>query len=274
MRVSEAIEDFLKKKRAQGLVYESQKFTLLAFQRSIKDLPITEVTSRQVLDFINRRQISHSTGMEEHRCLRMFFEFCNDRGYMSELSMPQRQRRGDDRRPISFIFTRTQIRKLIQATQGNQSNRFCTISDATLRTVLLTIYGTGALPKEVFRLKRDELDLNRNLIFLGGNANVRPRTVPLNKDLHCLLGAYLRSKERRSVPTANVFVSACGGPVSRSALTRSFVRLRTRAGVVRVDGGKCKPRMRDFRQHADFLIMPTRYSKPALVAPETHLESA
>jgi hypothetical protein len=30
----------------------------------------------------------------------------------------------------------------------------------------------------------------------------------------------------------------------------------------------------DFRQHADFLIMPTRYSKPALVAPETHWESA
>jgi integrase len=33
-------------------------------------------------------------------------------------------------------------------------------------------------------------------------------------------------------------------------------------------------RLHDLRQHADFLIMPTQYSKPALVAPETQLESA
>jgi hypothetical protein len=38
--------------------------------------------------------------------------------------------------------------------------------------------------------------------------------------------------------------------------------------------GVSPPRLHDLRQHADFLIMPTRYSKPALVAPETHLESA
>jgi hypothetical protein len=38
--------------------------------------------------------------------------------------------------------------------------------------------------------------------------------------------------------------------------------------------GVSPPRLHDLRQHADFLIMPTQYSKPALVATETHLESA
>src|SRR5579863_1196601 len=121
MRVSEAIEIYLQKTRAQGLGYETQEFTLLAFERCITDLPIAEVTSKQILEFLNRRQISYGTWMQEHRVLRKFTEFWTDRGYMSAFSMPQRQRRNDDRRPITFIYTRTQIRNLIQATRGNQS---------------------------------------------------------------------------------------------------------------------------------------------------------
>jgi integrase/recombinase XerD len=248
MKLSEAIEDYLRQKRALGLLYDTHEFDFLAFQRFTTDLPIGDVTSNHILDFLNRRPTSHFTWMQKHRRLRMLFEFLADRGYMSALSMPQRQRRSEDRPPISFIYTRTQVQKLIRTTPGNQSNRGCVISDETIRTVLLTLYGTGALPREVLWLKRDELDLKRNLIFLCGNANVTPRTVPLNKDLHGLLGAYLRSNRRRSVPTANVFVSTCGGPLSLNAFTRSFARLRIRAGVVRVDGGKLKPRMRDFRQ--------------------------
>jgi hypothetical protein len=58
MRVSEAIEGYLRRKRAQGLGYKTEEFTLIAFQRCISDLPIGEVTSKQVLDFLNRRQTS------------------------------------------------------------------------------------------------------------------------------------------------------------------------------------------------------------------------
>lgn len=248
MRVSEAIEDYLRKKRATGLGYETEERTLSAFRRFVNDLPIAEVTSTQVTEFLNSRKVSNCARMAKQRRLRMFFEFCADRGFMSALAMPQPQKRGNDRPPIPFAYTQTEVRRLIQATQGNQSNRFCMVSEATLRTVLLTLYGTGAIPSEIFWLKRDDLDLRRSLIFLRGDRIVIPRRVPLNRDLRDLLGSYLRSEERRSVLCPNVFVSRRGAPLPAGPMERSFARLRVRAGVVRVDGGNCQPRMRDLRQ--------------------------
>jgi hypothetical protein len=53
----------------------------------------------------------------------------------------------------------------------------------------------------------------------------------------------------------------------------AFQQLRKSLGW-KARGSHPFPRIHDLRQHADFLIMPTQYSKPALVATETHLESA
>jgi len=113
---------------------------------------------------------------------------------------------------------------------------------------LLTMYGTGAFPKEILWLKRSDLDLKRNLMSLPGNAMIRPRTVPIGKDLHDLLSAYLHSKERSRVHNDNLFVSSSGKPLSERTFTKTFAKVRIRAGVVRVDGGRCKPRLHDLRQ--------------------------
>lgn len=246
MTLSEAIEGYLRQKRANGLGYETEEGTLSAFRRYINDLPIGEVTSKQVIEFLNTRRVSNCTWMAKHRRLRMFFEFWAARGLMSAIPMPQRK--ADDRVPTPFFYSRSEVRRLVQATQGNQSNHFCVVSDTTLRTVLLTLYGTGAIPGEIIWLKREDLDLKHSLIFLRGNRIVVPRRVPLSRDLRDLLGDYLRSEERRSQPCPNVFVSKLGGPLSEDPIARSFARLRIRAGIVRVDGGKCQPQMRDLRQ--------------------------
>ena len=100
MRVSEAIEGYLRRKRANGLSYKTEEFTLSEFRRYLGDRLITEVTSEQVVGFLNARKVSKNTWIAKHCCLRMFFEFWTDRGNMSALSMPRPPRRDDGRLPM------------------------------------------------------------------------------------------------------------------------------------------------------------------------------
>lgn len=250
MRVSTAIEGYLHRKRANGLAYKTQESILSEFRRYVSDPLIAEVTPKQVIDFLNIRHCSNGRWMARHSCLRMFFEFWTDRGHMSALSMPQPKRRDsdNDRRAVPFIYTQTELRRLIQATHGNQAHGLCVVSEKTFRTVLLTLYGTGATTSEIFWLRRDDLDLKSNLVLLRGDRITLRRRVPLNKDLHELLVNYLRSEERRSAPGPHVFVSKRGGPLPAHAMMKAFARLRIRAGLVRVDRGVRQPRMLDLRQ--------------------------
>lgn len=247
MRLSEAIERYLSLKRANGLLYVTEGHLLNGFRRHVSDLLLGEITPNHVLEFLNSRKCSKNRWVTIHSCLRRFFEFWTDRGQMSPLSMPQAKRRDRLGLSIPYIYTRTQVRKLIRATYGNQIHGNCRVSDATFRTILLTLYGTGAMTNEITYLTADDLDLKRNLISLRGDGMIQPRRIPLCKDLHELLISYLHSEERKSVSSPNVFVTNRGGPLPTNQLDYSFRRLRTRAGVVRLDPGVRKPRMCDLR---------------------------
>ncbi len=247
MKVSEGVERYLQRKRATGLSYQTEEWTLSAFLRYVNDRPIQEITAKHVLEFLSLRNTSDTRWVAKHRSLRNLFEFLTDRGYMSPLLMPPLRRR-DDRPPIPFIYSRTEVRKLVQSAQQNQTNHLCAVSARTLRAVLLMLYGTGATTGEIFCLKREDLDLRRNVVSFRGDRMIQPRKIPISKDVHALLQNYLHSEERRALSVQNVFVSKHGRPLRAHWMTNAFARLRVRAGVIRIDGGKCPPRMCDLRQ--------------------------
>src|SRR5205814_10713347 len=110
------------------------------------------------------------------------------------------------------------------ATHSNQTHGLCAVSAVTFRTVLLSLYGTGAMPSEIFWLKLNDLDLRRSLIFLRGDKVVLARRVPLGKDLNKILASYLHSEDRRRVSDSpNVFVTNHGKPLTRDMMVNSFV---------------------------------------------------
>ena len=246
MRVSEAIERYLQRKRASGWRYEAEEYILSDFCRFVNS-PIQDITSRQVLEYLNSKEISDSRWSRKHACLRRFFEFWTDRGCIVPLPMPQPKRK-EVRATIPFIYTRTDVRKLIKSTDGIQVNHRCVVSGQTIRAVLLMLYGTGATTSEIFWLKREELDLRRRLVSLHGGRIVQPRRIPIGEELTDMLRDYLRSEERMRVSNSNVFVSRLGGALRAGLMQKAFLRLRARAGVIRLDGGKCRPRMCDLRQ--------------------------
>ncbi len=248
MRLLSAIERYLRAKRNSGLRYETEASILWAFQRYVRDPLIGDISPREVLEFLNIRQCSTRRWTIKHSCLRMFFEFWSDRGHMPAISMPQRNNEGCDRTAAAHIYTRAELRRLLQMTCVAQANVLCGMSGATLRAVLLALYGTGAMTGEILRLRRTDLDLERNMVFLCGNGKIRPRRVPLNAALRKELSDYLHSKERRSAPScSNVFVSKMGGPLQSRSASLSFARLRTLACVVCVGTHQNKPRMSDLR---------------------------
>ena len=190
MKVSEAIAGYLRRKRANGLSYKTEEFTLSEFGRYVGDMFLAEITPKQVIEFLDVRRLANNTWIAKNRCLRMFFEFWTDRGYMSALSVPQSPKRDDGRLPLPFVYKRTEIQRLIQASHGNQDHGLCAVGEETFRTIILTLYGTGAMTSEIFWLKQDDLDTRRGLIFLRGSRVVLARRVPLGKDLQL---AQLRS---------------------------------------------------------------------------------
>lgn len=246
MRTLDGISTYLQRKRAVGLGYETAEIILSGFCRFTADLPLEQLSTRQVLDFLNSRNSTTSTWRAKHSVLRQFFEFWADRGVMPALLMPQ-VRLPKQPATLPFIYTPAEVGALIQATRGNQINRLCVVSERTLRIILLVLYGTGATTREIFKLKCDEVDLKRRIISVCGDRIVQPRTIPISNDVRDLLQNYMRSNDRRAVVSAYVFVSKSGCPLKGHWMKNSFVRLRARSGIIRPDAGYRLPRMRDLR---------------------------
>jgi len=248
VKISEGVERYLGRRRAMGLSCQSEEAIFSAFRRHVNNLPIQEITQKHVLEFLGLRDTSHARLMAKHRSLTSLFQFLTDREYMYALAMPPVRGREDDPPPIPFIYSPTEIRKLMQCTDQNQTNQLCAVSARTLRAVLLMLYGTGASTSEAISLKREDLDLKRNLVTFRGDRMIQRRTVPVCKDIHELLRSYLRSEESKGHSTQSVFVSKRGQPLRAHWMTCAFARLRVRAGIIRNDGGKCPPTLRDLRQ--------------------------
>jgi len=246
MKTSDGIDTYLQRKRALGLAYESVEFALRAFCRFTGDVPLEDLTTRHVLDFLNSRNSSTGTWRSKFRILRQFFEFSTDRGTMPALLMPQR--RLPEHQPFhSVVYTHAEILSLIHATHGNQTNPLCVVSEQTLRTVLLALYGTGTTTGEMIKLKCGDVDLKRRMMSVCGDRIVQPRKIPISNDVRSLLQNYLRSKERQKFGGAYVFVSTSGSPLRDHWMVKNFVRLRARSGIMRHDMGYREPQMRDLR---------------------------
>jgi site-specific recombinase XerD len=246
MKTLDGIRSYLRRKRSIGVAYETAEFALSGFCRFNGDVPLEEVTTRQVLDFLNSRNSSTATRRAKYRMLRQFFEFWADRGVMPALLMPQ-LRLPSHVASLSFIYTQSEVRALILGTGGNQRNRLCVVSEQTLRTVLLALYGTGATTREIFKLKVEEVDLKHRIISMCGDRIVQSRRIPISHDVRDLLQNYLKSKDRKAVASEYVFVSTSGNPLKAHWMERSFVRLRARSGIIRRDMRYREPQMRDLR---------------------------
>jgi hypothetical protein len=54
MTLSEAIEAFVQNKRSTGILFDYGKRQLSSFRRYVGDLPLSQISSREVIGFLDR----------------------------------------------------------------------------------------------------------------------------------------------------------------------------------------------------------------------------
>ena len=244
MKVSKAVRLYVAHKRSMGWEFTYIEKSLMSFYRYVGDVHLRSVTTTQVSGFLDGR--AQTTAWWNYDRLKRFFNHWKFRGQLDFLPLPAPIPRGRSTF-VPHIYSRAEIRRLVSEDALNSIKRPRVIDPATLRTLLLFLYGTGVIVSEALTLKESDLDLTRDVMTVRRNAHARRRTIPIGADVHKLLTMYLRSAARKQFKDGNLFLTRNGTPVYSSTLNGHFQVVRRNANVVRFDGGRFQPRLQDFR---------------------------
>ena len=246
MRLRTAIKIYVGRKKLSGLRYTKSEQTLRAFARHVGGPPLDAVTSTQVLDFLNGPRTSATTWRHKFGQLRKFFEYWQFRDHLDRLPLP-RMRPPSAQTFVPYIYSKTELRIILDATSLSQKGKSCMVDAQTFRTLLLFLYATGMLLGEAMRLLRDDVDLDRGIITVRGWRFGRLRRIPIGPDLQRVLKSYSAARNMATVEGRTYFVNKLSQPINDVTLSKSFQRLRKIAGISRNDGGCYQPRIHDLR---------------------------
>jgi integrase len=148
-----------------------------------------------------------------------------------------------------YIFPEEELRRLFKAAGELETPRMA-LQGATLRPLLLLLYGAGLRISEALALTLADVDLTASLLTIRESKFYKTRLVPVGPRLTATLRAYAddrRQQGHTNDPASPFFVTRTGSAVTRGMAERAFVRLRTIAGIAREDGARYQPRLHDLR---------------------------
>jgi integrase/recombinase XerD len=245
VRVDQCVEIYVQKKKDCGYSYNSIAKLLRRFAQFTGRLNISLVTTERVSQFLCEAPISNNTSRAYTWQLRNFFRYWHGRRQIGTvpdvpLKPPMAQTF------VPYVYTRQDIRALLDATSICQRGRKCLISPAALRTLILFLYGTGIRIGDALALSSDHVDLVGSTIIVRGTT-VLERTIPIGRDVRSVLSGYLDSDERSRFGRAQcLFLNTKGKPIRYGIVCTTFNRLRKLSGVKRADS-TYQPRMHDLR---------------------------
>ena len=245
MKLSEGIEQYLQYKQTRGIGFEKGYKNFQGFSKGLGEIGLAEIQTRDVLRFLNGPKTSAVTFRGKHSQLRYFFEYFAVREIIPEFSMPP-NRPLQRQTFIPYIYTREEIRRLLQATRVPMTPND-SVHPQTLRAFLVTLYTTGALAGEILQLAAKDVDLRRGFITIRTARFNRSRKLPIGKDLLGALRRYAAWKKRTKLDADVFFPRIDGHQIVARTLNSIFQRLRLRARIVRHDGSFYQPRMHDLR---------------------------
>ena len=245
MMLSDAIDTYVQRKRSDGISFAHGQFHLALFCRHSGDLPLRQISSRDVQTFLDRYPNAKVLGRARYFLLHRFFQFWYFNGAMPLLLLPPPPPR-IRRFFMPHIYTRSEIHSLLKMTSQCQRHGSCVIDAETFRCLILAVYATGALAGEVLNLRIADLDLRKRRVTLPGNLVTQCRTIPICNDLREELQSF-GSRHKGRPASSHFFLTKSGQAIIAKTLHRSFLQLRQMAGVVRRDGAGRQPRMRDLR---------------------------
>jgi len=253
MNLQQLVDQYVTYRRSLGERFDSNNRTLMAFCRAIgATTDVTEVREDQVSSFLaGTGPITHSWHAR-HDALVGFYRYAVSRGHVASAPLPAII----PKRPppfVPYIYSYEDLQRLLRATVSYQRNRSC-IEPVTVRTVVLTLYGTGLRIGEALALKCVDVDLEDSLLTIRETKFHKTRLVPFGPRLCEVLRQYVeRPKTPRCATTngtAPFFTTRKGAAVKMATIEGCFRRVCEHAGIRRSDGASYQPRLHDLRHTA------------------------
>jgi integrase/recombinase XerD len=247
MKLSEAAANYVAHKQSMGMRFRTEARTLKSFCRAMGEVNLQEVNPKRVHAYLAGTGPITTFWERKHRILDGFYRFVIARGHVAFSPLP-RTVPEPLQAFVPYIYSHGELRRLLDAVVAIDDPRG-SIDPATLRLLLLVLYGAGLRISEALGLTFTDVDLTVAVLHVRETKFYKTRLVPIGPDLIHLLNPYAATRRRnRAEPDSPFFISRRGDAVTRSNAERAFCRLRVRAGVLRDDGNpRHQPRLHDLR---------------------------
>ena len=200
--------------------------TWLERQQEIKELEaIRPQYIKQYIQYLIKKQLSPSYINAILRCLRAYFRFAVDEGYLASnpATKISWQKQG---KVIIETFTDEEVRSLLEVYD------FSNFLSARNKLILAIAFDTGARNSEMCDILEE--DVRDNVILIHGKGN-KERHVPLTPYLKKVILKYRRIKdlyfEDKIIQHKNLLLSRTGLPLTKEAMEHIFKQAAAQTDV-------------------------------------------
>lgn len=248
MKLAQVVHDYISLKQSLGSRFHTEATILKAFCNALGEVNIVDVEPPLVNGYLSGSGPVTLFWHRKYEALSGFYRFALGRGYVLHSPLPLIV----PKRPQPFqpyIYSQQELRDLLKATGEYETPR-TKLEEATLRTLLLLLYGAGLRIGEALSLTGNDVNLDEALLTIRDSKFYKTRLVPIGSQLSSVLRTYADDQYQyghSNALGAPFFKTRTGTAVTRGLAERAFVRLRNIAGVVREDGARYQPRLHDLR---------------------------
>ena len=248
MNLAQVVHDYVSLKQSMGSRFRTEATILKAFCKAVGDVAITDVEPQQVTSYLAGSGPVTRYWHRKYEALTGFYRFALGRGYVALSPLPKTvPKRPEPFRP--HIFPEQELRRLFKVAGELEAPRMA-LQGATLRPLLLLLYGAGLRISEALALTLADVDLSANVLTIRESKFYKTRLVPIGPRLTAVLRTYADDRHRQGHvkdPAHPFFVTRTDTAVTRGMAESAFVRLRSIADIAREDGARYQPRLHDLR---------------------------
>lgn len=248
MNLAQVVHDYVALKQSMGSRFRTEAAILKAFCKAVGDVAITDVEPQQVTSYLAGSGTVTRYWHRKYEALTGFYRFALGRGYVALSPLPKTvPQRPEPFRP--YIFPEEELRRLFKAAGELEAPRIA-LQGATLRPLLLLLYGAGLRISEALALTLADVDLSAQVLTIRESKFYKTRLVPIGPRLAAILRTYADDRRRQGPandPADSFFVTRTDTAVTRRMAESAFVRLRNSANIARADGARYQPRLHDLR---------------------------
>ena len=188
-----------------------------------------EVLEKMFITANSERNWSPMTFFTHHKNLKAFFNWAVVRGYVQNNPMT----RIEKPRPRKALPKSLSVEDAERAIDAAYHLKWYIKAEGIRnRAIISTFIFAGLRRKELCNLKRNDIDLERRMIFVFDGKWGKDRIVPINSRLHYFLSEYARFRDKQYRDNIHFFVSLRDhNPLGASGIKRICYRISKASGV-------------------------------------------